>query len=68
WYDMAAADSQEPDAESLSESHAQLTRLLDAERESHMPSQKTVIGGFSQGGALALHTGLQYPHQLAGII
>lgn len=68
WYDMAAADSQEPDAESLSESHAQLTRLLEAERERHMPSRKTVIGGFSQGGALALHTGLQYPHELAGII
>ncbi|TDT40168.1 phospholipase/carboxylesterase [Halospina denitrificans] len=67
WYDMAASESDEPDAESLNESHNRLTELLDTEQQA-MPTSRTLIGGFSQGGAMALHTGLQYPRQLAGII
>jgi len=30
--------------------------------------KRIILGGFSQGGALALHTGLRYSQQLAGII
>ncbi|XOZ33039.1 alpha/beta hydrolase [Halomonadaceae bacterium KBTZ08] len=68
WYDVAAADSGEADPETLCESHTQLTGLLDAERETGIPPARTLVGGFSQGGAMALHTALQYPYPLAGII
>lgn len=68
WYDGAAPDSDEPDPESLAETHTQLTALLDSEHRNAIPSSKTVIGGFSQGAALALYTGLQHPHALAGIV
>lgn len=68
WYDVAAPDSNEPDPETLSESHSQLAGLLDAEQATGIPSARTLVGGFSQGGAMALHTALQYPYPLAGII
>lgn len=67
WYDVAAPESGEVDAESLDETHGRLVRLLDGERQS-IPTHRTLIAGFSQGAAMALHTGLQYPHRLAGII
>lgn len=68
WYDMASEDSTEPDPETLEETRNRLASLLDTERQQGMPSGKTMIGGFSQGAAVALHAGLQYPHTLAGII
>ena len=33
-----------------------------------MPASKIVLAGFSQGGAMALFTGLRYPERLAGIM
>lgn len=33
-----------------------------------IPSNRILLGGFSQGGALALHAGLTYPEPLAGIM
>ena len=33
-----------------------------------IPAKHMVLAGFSQGCAMALHTGLRYPHTLAGII
>lgn len=68
WYDMASPDSTAPDPETLEETQNRLSGLLDDERQQGMPSEKTLIAGFSQGGAMALHVGLQYPHTLAGII
>jgi phospholipase/carboxylesterase len=31
-------------------------------------TEQILLAGFSQGGVIALHTGLRYPHKLAGII
>jgi phospholipase/carboxylesterase len=33
-----------------------------------MPAAKIVMAGFSQGGAIALHTALRYPDRLAGVL
>ena len=33
-----------------------------------VPSNKIILGGFSQGAAMSMYVGLQYPEQLAGII
>lgn len=33
-----------------------------------IPSNRIVLGGFSQGGALAIFSALTYPQPLAGII
>jgi phospholipase/carboxylesterase len=36
--------------------------------ESGMPSERILLAGFSQGGAISLHTGLTYGKHLAGIL
>lgn len=42
--------------------------LIDDEVKRGIPSNRIVIGGFSQGAALSLYSGLQYKSPLAGII
>jgi len=72
WYDIYALgagrgiDSKE-DAAGITESCRQLTELLDYECQK-VGSENVIIGGFSQGAALSLFTGLQYKRKLAGII
>jgi phospholipase/carboxylesterase len=50
------------------ESGDMLRALIKNELKSGMPSDRIVLAGFSQGGAIVLHTGLLYPKQLAGIL
>jgi len=42
--------------------------LIKAEVDAGIPSNRIVLGGFSQGGAVSLFTGLTGGYQLAGII
>ena len=39
---------------------------LIADEEKSVPSDKIFVGGFSQGGAVALYAGLTYKNQLGG--
>jgi len=34
----------------------------------HVKEEKIIIGGFGQGGAIALMAGMQYPNKLSGIL
>ncbi len=47
---------------------AKIGALVEVEHALGVPYEKIVLAGFSQGGALALATGLQYPKKLAGIL
>lgn len=42
--------------------------LIDKEVARGVPPERIVVGGFSQGGALALYAGLRYPQPLGGIV
>ena len=42
--------------------------LIDREVARGIPAHRIVLAGFSQGCAMALHTGLRLPHKLAGIM
>ena len=70
WFDILdlkyRADS--VDMDQFLESGDMLAALINAELKSGMPSDRVVLAGFSQGGAIVLHTGLQYQNQLAGIL
>jgi phospholipase/carboxylesterase len=70
WFDILdlrfTADSVAMDQ--FLESGEMLEALINAELESGMPSDRVVLAGFSQGGAVVLHTGLLYQKQLAGIL
>ena len=42
--------------------------LVERERERGVPHEKIVLAGFSQGGAIALHSALRFPQRLAGLM
>ena len=69
WYDIKSLDAKgRADAPGLEESVGMITALVDAERAEGIDSGRIAIAGFSQGGAIALHAALRYPHRLAGLL
>ena len=69
WYDIKSPDlRQQEDAASIRASAELIAQYIQAETERGIPAEKIILAGFSQGGALALHTGLRHPARLAGII
>lgn len=43
-------------------------KLIEEEEEKGIPSNRIVLGGFSQGGALAVYSALRYEKPLAGVV
>jgi phospholipase/carboxylesterase len=71
WYDISSMDFQEAhrsNPEDIAQSSAQISHLLDKQIQSGIKPDKIILAGFSQGGVIALHTALQYPQRLAGIM
>ena len=69
WYDIAQLDlSQNEDLEGIGNSARLVQLLIEREQELGIPTNRIVLAGFSQGGAIALHTGLRFSLSLAGII
>jgi len=69
WYDLLGLALGSPeDAEGIAETQATLEQLIQGELDKGIPSDKIVIAGFSQGGAMALHTALRYNKPLAGVL
>jgi phospholipase/carboxylesterase len=71
WYDYDLIDTNaglHENMKSLYESQRAVEALLARENQRGIKSGNIVLAGFSQGGALALHTGLRYPEKLAGVM
>jgi phospholipase/carboxylesterase len=45
-----------------------LERLIERERQRGSDYARIVVAGFSQGGAIAVHTALRFPRRLAGLL
>ncbi len=71
WYDIRSLDRdtlEDEDEAGLRESATEIERLVEREAARGIDTDRILLAGFSQGGALALFTGLRYRKQLAGII
>jgi phospholipase/carboxylesterase len=69
WYDIVAADlSNRADLEGVRQSARSLDALIERERQRGVASERIVLAGFSQGGAIALYAGLRYGSRLGGIM
>ena len=69
WYDVVDAGGARREVEAgVRESQRQIEALMARERARGTPAASIVLAGFSQGGAMALHTGLRHPERLAGIM
>ena len=69
WYDLTGMEIvKQEDASGLDESAGIVDSLVVRECARGVPRSQIVIGGFSQGGAVALHYGLRCEEALAGIV
>lgn len=69
WYDIVDVSlDKKVDKENIKISSEQITTLIELEIEKGIPSHKILLAGFSQGGVIALYTGLRYSKPLAGIM
>jgi phospholipase/carboxylesterase len=69
WYDVRDdRGERREDEPGVRASQRQIEGLLARERTRGLPAGRLVLAGFSQGGAMALHTGLRHPERLAGIL
>lgn len=69
WYDIAEADiAARQDAPGIHASQQEIEKFISQELARGISSENIFLAGFSQGGAIALHTGLRHPGRLAGIL
>ena len=69
WYDIVGANLvDKQDAAGIQKSEKAIRALIEQEVARGIPYERIVLAGFSQGCAMALHTGLRLPHRLAGIM
>ncbi|OOF56938.1 hypothetical protein BKL49_10020 [Rodentibacter myodis] len=68
WYNLPKGSFlQQQDQNGLLSAMSYVHSLLDELNTQGIEMDKVIIGGFSQGGALSLLSGLLYPHKLGGI-
>ena len=69
WYDVRGVGGERrEDADGVRASAAQIEALLAREKARGIAARRIVLAGFSQGGAMALHTGLRHAERLAGVM
>ena len=68
WYDIRSLAPNGQDEPGIRRAAGWIDELIDREVARGVPASRIVLAGFSQGGAMALFTGLRYPEALAGVI
>jgi len=68
WFDLRPLEMPKDEMGIKSAAEA-ITEVIQREVDNHeIPPSNIVLGGFSQGGALALYTGMRLPFKLGGIL
>ncbi|KAG8865416.1 hypothetical protein FRB96_000306 [Tulasnella sp. 330] len=70
WYDIKKLpyEEKELDVSDVWTSVSQISAIITSEAEAGLPENKIILGGFSQGCAMTLATGLTTERKLAGLI
>jgi len=68
WYDVYELGGGREDEAGIRASQALLEALIAREKSRGIDARRIVLAGFSQGGAIALQTGLRHAERLAGIL
>ncbi|VAW73124.1 phospholipase/carboxylesterase family protein [hydrothermal vent metagenome] len=69
WYDIYGIGESFPyDLSGIKKSQEQILELIAQENKKGIPCERIILAGFSQGGAIVLHTGLRIEATLAGIL
>jgi phospholipase/carboxylesterase len=69
WYDIFSLNrNSKQDEKGIHESSEAIQQLIKDQNAKGIRSDNIILAGFSQGGAIALHTALHYPEKLAGVM
>lgn len=69
WFDLLSLDPNgAEDVNGIRKSSARIVSIIEKELQNNVPPGNIILGGFSQGGALALYTGLTCNIMLGGIV
>jgi len=69
WYDIKSTQiDQQQDEDGVRHSEKAVIALIERELKRGIKSENIILAGFSQGGAVALHTALRYSKPLAGVM
>jgi lysophospholipase-2 len=69
WFDIRSLDMDGAEDESgIKVAASRVHGMINNEIKNGVPAKRIILGGFSQGGALALYAGLTYPEALGGIV
>eukprot|EP00128_Syssomonas_multiformis_P018896 Colp12_sorted_trinity150504_noHs@8482 len=69
WYDIKGLNANAPeDMIGVTQSSTYVKTLIEEEIKAGIPAERIIVGGFSQGGAVALYTGFTSERKLGGII
>jgi len=69
WYDVyGITPVSKEDEAGIQASQHHINSLIKKEIQRGIPSERIILAGFSQGGAIALYTAVRYPQKLAGIL
>ncbi len=69
WYDIVDITLDRKVAvDDIYQSSAEIKKLIQREIDNGIQAENILLAGFSQGGVIALHTGLRYPQKIAGIL
>lgn len=69
WFDLLTLEPNGPeDVEGIKRAASTVHQLIEQEEKNGIPSSRIFVGGFSQGGALAMYSAFRYEKPLAGII
>ena len=69
WYDIISLDRDGlQDEVGIRDSAAALKQLIEREHDRGIDYDRIVLTGFSQGGAIAIHTAIRFPERLAGLM
>ena len=69
WFDIFGLDVDSPQDEAgIRQSRQEIEALIAKEKAKGIAAHRIVLAGFSQGGAIALHTALRHTETLAGVL
>lgn len=69
WFDIFGLTATAPqDEKGILASSQTVMDLVNDEVKGGIPTERIIIGGFSQGGATAFYTAMLAPHKFAGVI
>lgn len=69
WFDLYGLEADAPvDTDGIEQSRQRISQLLEAEHRAGVAWQHIIIGGFSQGGVIAMHCALHLDQRLGALL